>query len=183
MKIFNKYLLIILIVFLGLNLQVCAEKPPVPSIDTVQVESNADNANKIRLKEPITVELTEEEKAKAAEEAKIKEELTQEQKQLGEATPLRVEDKDFDPNANEELTKDVVPNMGAELLKLVSMFARVMLAVLAASVIIYFLLLFVRKYFHPPLPDVSEEDFDIRDLNSPKNTDEALKSFLDRTGE
>lgn len=183
MKVNNRWILALFIVFLGFNFQAFAEKPPIPSIDTVQtVETEAPKAN-VQLKAPIEVELTEEEKAKAAEEAKIKEELTKEQKYIGETAPLRVEDNDFDPNSNEELTKEVIPNTSDEFIKLISMFARVMLAVLAASVIIYYLLLFVRKYFHPPIPSIGEEDFDVRDLNSPKNTDEALKSFLDRTGE
>lgn len=181
MKLNNKWVLALFVVFLGLNFQAFAEKPPVPSVETVQAETS--NAPKAKLKAPIEVELTQEEIEKAAKEAKIKEELTEEQKHIGEAAPLKVEDNDFDPNSNEELTKEVVPNTSDEFIKLISMFARVMLAVLAASVIIYYLLLFVKKYFHPPLPNVGEEDFDVRDLNSPKNTDEALKSFLDRTGE
>ncbi len=171
------------IILFGLNVQVFAENQTTAPTPGIQQEAEVTTSEKVELKAPINIELTEEEKAKAAEEAKLKEELTQEQKQLGEATPLRVEDKDFDPNANEELTKEVIPNTGTELIKLISMFAKVMLAVLVASFIIYFLLLFVRKYFHPPLPSKGEEDFDIRDLNSPKTSDEALKSFLDRTGE
>ena len=157
-----------------------------PEILPVPGNGNAVEANvpaRVQLKAPIETELTEEEKAKAAEEARIKAELAEEQKQIGEAEPLKVEDKDFDPNSNEMLTQDVVPNTGMELIKLISMFARVMLGVIIATGIIYFLLIFTKKYFHPPLPEKGEEDFDVRDLNSPKTADEALKSFLDRTGE
>jgi len=158
--------------------------PPLP--DTAQTEAAA---SKVELKAPIDTHevgdnvLSDEERLKAEEDAKIKEELNNEQRQMTEAAPLKVEDKNFDPNSNEELTKNVVPNTGDELLKLVSMFAKVMLGVILASFIIYFLLLFTRKFFHPPLPSKGEEDFDVRDLNSPKNTDDALKSFLDRTNE
>lgn len=180
---FAKLSLFILMLVFGFNIQVLAENPPLPDVSAIQSETNIDAANKVRLKAPAPAELTDEEKEKAANEAKIKEELTNEQKQLGEAVPLKVEDKDFDPNSNDELTKSVIPNTGLELIKLISMFGKVMFAVILASIIIYFLLLFTRKFFHPPLPEKTEEDFDIRDLNSPKNTDEALKSFLDRTGE
>ena len=180
---FIKLYLLILIVLLGFNVQVFADNPPIPPTNEIQAETNKDASKKVQLKAPIHEELTEEEVLKAAEEAKIREELANEQKQLGEAAPLKIEDRDFDPNVNEELTKEVIPDTTNELIKLVSMFAKVMLGVILASVIIYFLLIFTRKYFHPPLPKLSEEDFDIRDLNSPKNTDEALKSFLDRTGE
>ncbi len=178
-----KWFLIIFMVLFGLNANVFAENPPIPSNSDIQGETNIDASRKVQLKAPIPVELTEEEKLKAAEEAKLKEEFTNEQKQFGETTPLRVEDSDFDPNANEELTKNVIPNTGNELLKLISMFARVMLGVIIATGVIYFLLLATRRFFHPELPSKGEEDFDIRDLNSPKTTDEALKSFLDRTGE
>lgn len=171
-----------LIVLFGINMQVFAENPPLPSAESIQKESNIDASNKVQLKAPIQQELTEEERQKAEEEAKIREELAEEQRQIGEATPLKVEDKDFDPNANEELTKSVIPNTGLELIKLISMFGRVMLGVVIASLLLYFILLFTKRYFHPPLPAKGEEDFDIRDLNSPKSTDEALKSFLDRTG-
>lgn len=173
----------IAIVLFGINMQVLAENPPIPSANDIQKESNIDASNKVQLKAPIHEELTEEEKTKAEQEAKIKEELNQEQKQIGEAVPLKVEDKDFDPNANEELTKNVIPNTGVELIKLISMFGKVMFGVALASLILYFLLLFVKRFFNQPIQTSSEEDFDIRNLNSPKNTDEALKSFLDRTGE
>lgn len=180
-EMFKLFLLILIAVF-GINSQVFAENPPIPGGTDIQAESNIDASNKVQLKAPIHEELTEEERQKAEEEAKIRQELSEEQKQLGEATPLRVEDKDFDPNANEELTKNVVPNTGLELIKLISMFGKVMAGVVIASLLLYFILLFTKNYFHPPLPSKGEEDFDIRDLNSPKNTDEALKSFLDRTG-
>ncbi len=185
MKIYSTVLrlLIIFTIFFSLNSLVFAENPPIPSQIDIQRESNIDASKKIQLKAPVEQELTEEEKLQAEKEAKIKDELNEEQKQLGEAMPLHVEDSDFDPNANEELTKDVIPNTGSELIKLISMFARVMLGVIVATGIIYFLLLCTRNYFHPKLPKRSEEDFDIRDLNSPKTTDEALRSFLDRTGE
>lgn len=177
-----KLFLLILIVLFGVNSQVFAENPPIPKGAEIQTESSIDASNKVKLKAPIHEELTEEERQKAEEEAKIREELTQEQKQFGEAAPLKIEDKDFDPNANDELTKTVVPNMQLELIKLVLMFGKVMAGVVIASLLLYFVLLFTKKYFHPPLPPRGEEDFDIRDLNSPKSTDEALKSFLDRTG-
>ncbi len=183
MKCRSKWLLIIFMVLFGLNVSVFAENPPIPSESDIQTETNIDASKKIQLKAPIEQELTEEERIKAEQEAKIKEELTNEQKQLGEAAPLKVEDSDFDPNVNEELTKTVIPDTGNELMKLISMFAKVMLGVIIATGIIYFLLLGTRNFFHPKLPEKGEEDFDIRDLNSPKTMDEALKSFLDRTGE
>jgi len=179
----KKGLLITAIVLFGLNINVFAQNPPLPAAADIQKESNIDASKKVQLKAPVQVELTEEEKQKAEEEAKLREEFSNEQKQISESAPLHVEDSNFDPNTNEELTKNVIPDTGNELIKLISMFARVMLGVLVATVIIYFLLLATKNYFHPKLPSKGEEDFDIRDLNSPKTTDEALKSFLDRTGE
>ena len=161
MTICKKWLLIIFMVLFGLNIRVFAENPPIPSVNDIQTESNIDASKKVQLKAPIQVELTEEEKQKAAEEARIREEFANEQKQISESTPLHIEDRDFDPNANEELTQAVIPNTGSELVKLISMFAKVMLGVLLASIIVYFLLLATRNYFHPSLPS---------------------KSFLDRTG-
>jgi len=178
-----KLCILTLIAFFSINMHTFAQNSPLPVSEAVQAESvGVASSDKVRLKAPINEELTEEERLKAEEEAKIREEIAQEQKQIGEAVPLKVEDKDFDPNTNDELTKNVVPNTGTELMKFVSMFARVMLGVIIASLLLYFILLFTKKYFHPPLPAKGEEDFDVRDLNSPKNTDEALKSFLDRTG-
>ncbi len=183
MSLLNKRLLIIFILFFSLNASVFAENPPIPPVNEIQNETGIDASKKVQLKAPVQQELSEEERLEAEQEAKLKEELTNEQKQLGEAAPLKVEDSDFDPNANDELTKKVIPDTGNELIKLISMFARVMLGVIAATIIIYFLLLWTGKFFHPKLPAKGEEDFDIRDLNSPKTMDEALKSFLDRTGE
>ena len=81
MKTFGKlykYVLIIFMILFGLNASVFAENPPIPSTGDIQNETNIDATRKIQLKAPIPEELTEEEKARVEQEAKLKEELTNE---------------------------------------------------------------------------------------------------------
>lgn len=117
------------------------------------------------------------------DEQSVKNELTDEQKAITESDAPVVKDVDFSVNSNDELKKDVIPNTGSELEKLVFMFAKVMFSVLLCSVILYFLLLLVKKFFHTENIIKSDESYDIRNLTSPENSDEAMKSFLDNTKE
>lgn len=175
---FFKLSLLTFLLIIAFNIQAYAENQPAPLENAVRAENSS---NKLKLKAPIVDEMSDEERKKATEDAKIKEELIEAQKSMTETDAIKIEDKDFDPVSNDSLAKEIVPNTGSELFKIITLFAKVMIGVILSAFVIYILLLFTKKFFHPPLPSRGEEDFDIRDLNSPKSADEALKAFLDRT--
>lgn len=70
-----------------------------------------------------------------------------------------------------------------ELYRTVKMFLKVMFGVLISSIVIFFLLLFVRR-FYSPIQKMSElcTDEERKELlTTPKNMCGALKNFLDKT--
>lgn len=104
---------------------------------------------------------------------------------LGEQRQIVIDDVQSSPNDNTALTKKVVPDTRLELTKMVKMFLKVMLAVAISSVVIFVVLLFVRRFYAPmvTLEDLNADDDKKITLDTPQNKNEALKTFLDKTKE
>ena len=104
---------------------------------------------------------------------------------LGEQRQIVIDDVQSSPNDNTALTKKVVPDTRSELTKMVKMFLKVMLAVAISSVVIFVVLLFVRRFYAPmvTLEDLNADDDKKITLDTPQNKNEALKTFLDKTKE
>lgn len=102
---------------------------------------------------------------------------------LGEQKQIVIDDVQSSPNDNTALTKKVVPDTKSELTKMVKMFLKVMLAVAISSVVIFVVLLFVRRFYSPvvTMGDLNKEDDNKISLDTPQNKNEALKTFLDKT--
>ena len=96
-----------------------------------------------------------------------------------------IDDVQSSPNDNKALTKKVVPDTRSELTKMVKMFLKVMLAVAISSVVIFVVLLFVRRFYAPmvTLEDLNADEDKKITLDTPQNKNEALKTFLDKTKE
>lgn len=104
---------------------------------------------------------------------------------LGEQRQIVIDDVQSSPNDNVALTKKVVPDTRSELTKMVKMFLKVMLAVAISSVVIFVVLLFVRRFYAPmvTLEDLNADEDKKITLDTPQNKNEALKTFLDKTKE
>lgn len=104
---------------------------------------------------------------------------------LGEQRQIVIDDVQSSPNDNKALTKKVVPDTRSELTKMVKMFLKVMLAVAISSVVIFLVLLFVRRFYAPmvTLEDLNVDEEKKITLDTPQNKNEALKTFLDKTKE
>ncbi len=104
---------------------------------------------------------------------------------LGEQRQIVIDDVQSSPNDNVALTKKVVPDTRSELTKMVKMFLKVMLAVAISSVVIFVVLLFVRRFYAPmvTLEDLNADEDRKITLDTPQNKNEALKTFLDKTKE
>ena len=102
---------------------------------------------------------------------------------LGEQRQIVIDDVQSSPNDNVALTRKVVPDTRSELTKMVKMFLKVMLAVAISSVVIFVVLLFVRRFYAPmvTLEDLNADDDKKITLDTPQNKNEALKTFLDKT--
>ena len=102
---------------------------------------------------------------------------------LGEQKQIVIDDVQSSPNDNTALTKKVVPDTKSELTKMVKMFLKVMLAVAISSVVIFVVLLFVRRFYSPvvTMGDLNKDNDNKISLDTPQNKNEALKTFLDKT--
>lgn len=99
-----------------------------------------------------------------------------------EQKDIKVNDLDIEPMDTKAVKKTVVPDVKKEGRKVMFNFLKAMLLVFFASIIIYLVLLFVKKYYGSAF--VTHEDdeyFETLDLETPDNRPKALKSFLNRT--
>ena len=95
---------------------------------------------------------------------------------------IKVNDLDIEPINTQEVKKSVVPDAKKEGKKVLSLFLKTTSWVMFAIVIIYLILIFIKKYHGSAFvnPD-DEEYFEAFDLSTPDNRQDALKSFLNRT--
>lgn len=99
-----------------------------------------------------------------------------------EQKDIKVNDLDIEPMDTKEVKKTVVPDVKKEGKKVMFNFLKAMLLVFFASIIIYLVLLFVKKYYGSAfVAHDDEEYFEALDLETPDNRPKALKSFLNRT--
>jgi len=95
---------------------------------------------------------------------------------------INVKDIDIDPINTEQVKKNVVPDTKNEFKKLIGLFIKAMIMVVFSAVVIYIVVLFVRKYFGSEFaPQADEEEYDNLELTTPEDKISALKSFLNRT--
>ena len=61
-------------------------------------------------------------------------------------------------------------------------FAKTMISVVFCAVLLYIILIFVKKYYGSAFaPPADDEDYDNLELTTPDDKTEALRSFLNRT--
>ena len=95
---------------------------------------------------------------------------------------VKVNDLDIEPINTQEVKKNVVPDTKSEGKKVFVYFLRAMLGVVFCSIIVYLVLVFVKKYYGSAFVNPEEEEyFEAFDLSTPKTKQDALKSFLNRT--
>ena len=95
---------------------------------------------------------------------------------------VKVNDLDIEPIDTQAVKKDVIPDTQKEGKKVAAYFLRAMLGVLFCSIVLYLILVFVKKYYSIAFVNPEEEEyFEAFDLSTPKTKQDALKSFLNRT--
>ncbi len=94
---------------------------------------------------------------------------------------VKVEDSDIEPINTGKIKESVVPDPNKEGKKVIGLFLKTMIAVLFCAVILYFILLFVKKYYAGSFFSSDSEDLDDFDLSTPNSKNDALKSFLNKT--
>ncbi len=94
---------------------------------------------------------------------------------------INVEDLDVEPISTGKLKESVVPDPNKEGKKVIGLFLKTMVAVLVCAVLLYFILLFVKRFYSSSFVDSESEELDSFDLSTPNNKNDALKSFLNKT--
>ena len=93
-----------------------------------------------------------------------------------------VTDLDIDPINTENVKKNVVPDTKNEIKKVIGLFIKTMVSVAFCAVLLYIILLFVKKYYGSAfVPPNEEDEYDNLELTTPDDKISALKSFLNRT--
>ena len=93
-----------------------------------------------------------------------------------------IADLDIEPINTEQVKKNVVPDTKSELKKVINLFLKTMASVAVCAVILYIVLIFVKKYYGSAfVPPVDDEEYDNLELTTPEDKTSALKSFLNRT--
>ncbi len=93
---------------------------------------------------------------------------------------VRVDDLDIEPINVQDVKKDVIPDPHKESKKVMALFLKTMLGVAICAVILYIVLLFVKKFYSSAFV-VEEDEYENLDLSTPDNKQDALKSFLNRS--
>ena len=95
---------------------------------------------------------------------------------------VKVNDLDIEPINTQKVKKDVIPDTQKEGRKVIAYFLRAMLGVVFCSIILYLILVFVKKYYGSAFVNPQEEEyFEGFDLSTPHSKQDALKAFLNRT--
>ena len=95
---------------------------------------------------------------------------------------IQVKHLDVEPLNTEAVKKNVMPDAKQEGKKVIGLFLKVMSAVMICAVLVYFILLLIKKYYGSAfMAPEYEEEFEIYNLTSPQSKADALKSFLNRT--
>ena len=94
---------------------------------------------------------------------------------------VNVKDIDNEPLNTQKVKQSVVPDTKKEGKKLIGLFLKTMAGVAFSAVLLYVILVFVKKYYGSAFVNNDFEAFESLDLATPQDKQEALKSFLNRT--
>ena len=92
-----------------------------------------------------------------------------------------IRDTNLEPMNTESIKKSVIPDPAKEGKKVIGLFIKMMMAVAFSALLIYALLLLVKKYYPVSFSAPENDDYENLDLSTPGSKNDALKSFLNRT--
>ncbi len=95
----------------------------------------------------------------------------------------KVKDIDIEPINTDRVKKSVVPDTKKEGKKLIGLFLKTMFLVAFCAILLYVILLFIKKFYGSDFIPTNEEcdNAEMLELNTPETKSDALKSFLNRT--
>ena len=94
---------------------------------------------------------------------------------------IQVKDLDINPIDTDAVQKSVVPDPKSEGKKVFALFIKTMMLSAICALLLYIILLFVKKFYASAFVTQEPQEFEELDLTTPDNKQDALKSFLNRT--
>lgn len=94
---------------------------------------------------------------------------------------LKVKDLDIEPINTQKVKESVIPDPSKEWKKVVGLFLKTMAAVGFCTILLYLILVIVKRFYSDAFAKTDNEDLEDFDLSTPNNRHDALKSFLNRT--
>ena len=94
---------------------------------------------------------------------------------------IKVKDNEIEPLNTNSVKKTVVPSPKKEGRKVIDLFLKTMSAVVFCAVVLYVILIFVKRFYQSAFIDNDDRDIEGFDLTPPQNKHEALQSFLNRS--
>ena len=94
---------------------------------------------------------------------------------------ITVEDAEIEPINTKKVKDTVVPDPSKEGKKVIGLFIKTMMAVAFCAIVIYLILIFVKKFFASAFINHDFEELENLDLATPNNKQDAIRSFLNRT--
>ncbi len=94
---------------------------------------------------------------------------------------VKVNDLDIEPINTSAIKNDVVPDTKKEAKKVLMLFIKAMFIVTLCAGLTYLGFLYAKKYHSEMLNTNEPKDFDMLDLATPQDKQDALKSFLKRS--
>ena len=94
---------------------------------------------------------------------------------------LDIDDPEIEPINTKKVKDTVVPNPNQEGKKVIGLFIKTMIITAFCVIIIYSVLVFIKKFYASAFISQDNEELENLDLSSPQNKQDALRSFLNRT--
>ena len=94
---------------------------------------------------------------------------------------VKIEDSDIKPIDTDNIKNSIVPDSHKESKKVFSLFLKMMFGVAICAILLYFSLLFIRKYYSNAFLPSNDDEIENLDLAVPNNKQDAIRSFLNRT--
>ena len=94
---------------------------------------------------------------------------------------VRVNDLDIDPLNTKKVKKEVTVDTKSEGKKVFMYFFKVMSGVIICAILLYLILVFVKKFYGSAFNTIEEDEYEELSLSTPQDKEEALKMFLNRT--
>lgn len=112
----------------------------------------------------------------------IPEALIEDEKMELVQNDIKIDDLEIEPIDTKKVKDNIIPDTKKEGKKVIGLFLKTMVAVALSAIILYFILIFVRKFYSNSFTSKeSMEEIETLDLATPNTKQEAFRIFLNKS--